>query len=361
MPRTVVTPAATYRNSTLSMSSRGCVGGGMWPCISARPGIRYLRWPSTCTAPSGARVVFAGPTAVMRSPVTITVWLGTTLMLSIGTTVTLVKATLFGGCATTRGDARSTIAAIARVQTDTDMGRLLFDIGAAVDVGADDRVEGLVVREPELPRAARIEQSRPGVDESGNPRIRLPPNPRRSVRSGHTLERRRHFPDRHRQAGQADGPLVSEARRRQVVRVHEAADRALGRNDPHARGRRHRADRLFAVHRLPDDAARERRSGGVGPAGPHGDGRQAERPPVDEALARVVGDQQLADGLLGPVGGLRGQRRRLEHDLGQRAAVDRNRAGEDNARAMAGGAADLEQRARAVEVHAHPEIEVRLR
>ena len=46
---------------------------------------------------------------------------------------------------------------------------------------------------------------------------------------------------------------------------------------------------------------------------------------------------------------------------GKVAAVDRDRAGEDEARLMRRGAVDLEQRARAVQVHAHAEIEVRFR
>ena len=65
----------------------------MWPCISASPGIRYFPWPLTCTAPSGTRVEFAGPNAVMRSLVTTTVWFDNTRLVSIGTTATLVKAT----------------------------------------------------------------------------------------------------------------------------------------------------------------------------------------------------------------------------------------------------------------------------
>ena len=58
---------------------------------------------------------------------------------------------------------------------------------------------------------------------------------------------------------------------------------------------------------------------------------------------------------------LRRQRRIVEHDRRKRAAVDRDRAGEDDARLMARRAADFEQRARPVQVHAHAEIEVRFR
>ena len=88
---------------------------------------------------------------------------------------------------------------------------------------------------------------------------------------------------------------------------------------------------------------------------------QAQRAAVDEAPARVVGDEQLTHGLLRAVRRLRRQRRIVEHDRRKGAAVDRDRAGEDEARLMARRAADLEQRARAVQVHAHAEIEVRFR
>ena len=72
---------------------------------------------------------------------------------------------------------------------------------------------------------------------------------------------------------------------------------------------RHGADRVDARQRLADDAARERRRGLVRLAGPHGDRRQAQAAPVDEALARHVVDQQLADRLLRAVGRLRRERR----------------------------------------------------
>ena len=40
MPRTVVTPFATYRNSRFLMSSSLMRGFGRCPCISVSPGIR---------------------------------------------------------------------------------------------------------------------------------------------------------------------------------------------------------------------------------------------------------------------------------------------------------------------------------
>jgi len=98
MPRTNVTPFATYRKSTLSMYSRGTCPPGRWPCISASPGIRYLPAPSTRVAPAGTFTCPAGPTSTMRPSRTITVWFSITRSRSIGTTFTPTNATV-PGCA----------------------------------------------------------------------------------------------------------------------------------------------------------------------------------------------------------------------------------------------------------------------
>ncbi len=58
---------------------------------------------------------------------------------------------------------------------------------------------------------------------------------------------------------------------------------------------------------------------------------------------------------------LRRQRRIVEHNRREIAAIDRNGAGKDEARLVARRAADFEQRAGAVQVHPHAEIEVRFR
>ena len=112
--------------------------------------------------------------------------------------------------------------------------------------------------------------------------------------------------------------------------------------------------------RLADDRGGEGRGGTVGPPRPHHDGRQAQRAAVDKPLAAVIVDQELADRLLRPVGGLRRQRRVVADRRRQRAAIDRERAGENDARAGAERAAGIEHRARAVEVDAIAEIGVGL-
>src|SRR5439155_1203196 len=72
----------------------------------------------------------------------------------------------------------------------------------------------------------------------------------------------------------------------------------------------HRADRLHARKRLADDPGEERRRRPVRPARPHGDRHEPRGAAVDVALARVIGDEVLADELLRAVRGLRrGQRR----------------------------------------------------
>ena len=78
-----------------------------------------------------------------------------------------------------------------------------------------------------------------------------------------------------------------------------------------------RADRLLAGERLADDAGEERGGGAVRPAGPHGHRHQPRRAAVDEALARVVGDQVLADQLVRAVGGLRRGQGVVGDEVGQ--------------------------------------------
>ena len=126
------------------------------------------------------------------------------------------------------------------------------------------------------------------------------------------------------------------------------------------RRRRDRADRVDAGQRLADDAARERRRGLVRLARPHGDGRQAQAAAVDEALARHVVDEILADRLLRAVRRLRRQRRVVGHRIGQRSAEDGERAREHELRRRGEPAAALEQQARRVEVDAHADVEVGL-
>ena len=90
------------------------------------------------------------------------------------------------------------------------------------------------------------------------------------------------------------------------------------------------------------------------------DGRQAQGAAVDEALAAVVVDQQLADRLLRAVGGLRRQRRVVGQGRRHVAAEHRDRAGEDQARGLRQRAAGFEHGAGAVEIDAHAQIEIGL-
>ena len=107
---------------------------------------------------------------------------------------------------------------------------------------------------------------------------------------------------------------------------------ARGEIHPHPRLRRHRADRVDAGERLANDAARERRCRLVRLARAHGDRRQAQAAAVDEALARHVVDQELADRLLRAVRRLRRERRVVGHRVGQRAAEHGERAREHELR-----------------------------
>ena len=87
---------------------------------------------------------------------------------------------------------------------------------------------------------------------------------------------------------------------------------------------------------------------------------------VDEALARVVGDQVLAHQLVRAVAGLRRRQRVVAHQRrhrrGRVGAEHRDRAGEHEprGRALPARAQRVEQRARAVEVGAQAELEVGL-
>ena len=56
---------------------------------------------------------------------------------------------------------------------------------------------------------------------------------------------------------------------------------------------------------------------------------------------------------------MRRERRGFEHHFGQRTAVNRDGARKHHARTVTRGTANLEQRARTVEVDPHPEIEIR--
>src|SRR5256885_721709 len=88
--------------------------------------------------------------------------------------------------------------------------------------------------------------------------------------------------------------------------------------------------------------------------------RQTQRPPVDIAAAAVVVDQYFADQLLRAVRHARQGRRLVGDDVGQIAAVYRNRGGENELRAVAGKPAGFEQIAGRVQVHLGAELEIGL-
>ena len=124
------------------------------------------------------------------------------------------------------------------------------------------------------------------------------------------------------------------------------------------------ADRFHPGQRLADDAAEEGRCCAIGPARAHRHCHQACSATIDEALARVVGNQVLADQLLYAVGSLgRGQRVvgnsgghghigvRTEHRYG---------TGKHQACHFGAGAQHVEQGARAVQIGAHTKLEISL-
>jgi hypothetical protein len=142
--------------------------------------------------------------------------------------------------------------------------------------------------------------------------------------------------------------------------MHQSGDDATRRGERHDGIGRYRADRVLAGQGLADHRGGEGRGGSVRAARPHDNGRQAHRTAVDKAFAAVIVDQQFADRLLGAVGGLRRQRGVVADRRRQRAAIDRQRAGEDEARRGAQGAAGVEHSAGPVEIDAVAEIGVGL-
>ena len=109
--------------------------------------------------------------------------------------------------------------------------------------------------------------------------------------------------------------------------------------------------------RKPDAAA-------LGRPGPDADGHQPDRPPAQESLAGVVGQQLLADDLLRAVAGLRVGQGVVVHDRGQRVLAGRPEDGqgarEHHDRARPQRAARREQRLGGAQVGPHAEVEVRL-
>ena len=86
--------------------------------------------------------------------------------------------------------------------------------------------------------------------------------------------------------------------------IEEAHGRARA-GVPVAHALRDGQHRFLAGQRLAQDAGEEARGRLVRLAGPDADGRQADANAVEEAAARIVGEQKLADRLLRAVGGER--------------------------------------------------------
>src|SRR5205807_1321587 len=87
-------------------------------------------------------------------------------------------------------------------------------------------------------------------------------------------------------------------------------------------------------------------------ARPYADRRQANADAVEEALARIIGNQKLADGLLRAVTGERGVEEFVADGIRKGCAEHRNRRGEHQPRlvAVADGTDRIDQMPGAVEI-----------
>ena len=154
---------------------------------------------------------------------------------------------------------------------------------------------------PSCGRAVGGRAGRPVGDDAGDALVALNAAPARAPRgpatasSASSICRTRTF-----RAGRFSAVRPPLAGRRGWLRRRRSAPAPSCR-------RRHRvrhvaappaARRADAGQRLADDAAEERLGRAIRPPGPHRDRHQPRRAAVDEALARVVGDQVLADQLL---------------------------------------------------------------
>ena len=117
-----------------------------------------------------------------------------------------------------------------------------------------------------------------------------------------------------------------------------------------AHGGRHRQAGRLAVQGLPDDPGEETRRRGVGPPRTNGDGGQANADAVDQAPPGVVGQQQLAHRLLGPVRRERGEVEVVVDDRGERRPEHGDRRAEHHPGPARGRSQGVEQVAGAVEV-----------
>ena len=125
-----------------------------------------------------------------------------------------------------------------------------------------------------------------------------------------------------------------------------------------------RANRPLAGEGLADDAGQKARRSRVGPAWAHADGHQPDRPPAQESLACVVGQQVLPDNLLRAIAGLRIRQRLIIDDGGQRVlggvSEHGQGAGVNHHRAAVQCPAGSQQRLGSLQIRPYAEIEVGL-
>ena len=209
---------------------------------------------------------------------------------------------------------------------------------------------------------AGVEIARPAVDDAHDERVRLAPDPRRHLVSRHPLQRRDLLADRRRQAGHGEVAARAGGSTIHGRGVDQEADRRARRGMPVADVLGYRQHRFLAGERLAQDVGEESGRRLVGQAGADADGRQPDADAVHETAARIVGQQQFADRLLGAVAEQRRVEELVADGVGKRRAEHRDRRGEHHARLVA--AADqpdgVEQHPRAVEIDAIALVEIEL-
>ena len=142
------------------------------------------------------------------------------------------------------------------------------------------------------------------------------------------------------------------------MRAHKRLHGLAWRQDRQAGLRRHRAHGFEVAERFADDAAGKRRRRPVRCTRPHHNGWQPHGASIHKAFARVVTDEQLADGFLGAVRRLRRLRRGVIDHVRQRTAEAGDRTGEDQPWWARQGAAGFEHGQGAVQVDTHTEVKI---
>jgi hypothetical protein len=117
--------------------------------------------------------------------------------------------------------------------------------------------------------------------------------------------------------------------------MDQKSDRGAGAGMPMQHAIFDRQHRLLPGKRFANDRRKETRSRPVRLAGPHHDARQADADAVEEAAARIVGEQEFDRGLLRAVGSQRRQMKIVADGIRKGCAEHRDRRGEDEPRAIA--------------------------